>query len=116
MQQMTDDMQAYMKIAEAAQHWEISVRRVQVLCAGGKIAGAMRVGRDWLLPRNALRPVDGRTKEGRAGQIEAMRRAEAHRKYNKKNGRNFPSVFRLSFFVIFNKLGTPLSGVIFKQR
>ncbi len=77
MQQMTDDMQTYMKIAEAAQQWEISVRRVQVLCAEGKIAGAMRVGRDWLLPRNALRPVDGRTKEGRAGQIEAVRRAEA---------------------------------------
>lgn len=46
------------------------------LC-GGKDRRCHARRADWLLPRNALRPVDGRTKEGRAGQIEAVRRAEA---------------------------------------
>ena len=56
----------YMKIEEAAKAWGVTPRRVQALCAEGKIRGAMQLGREWLLPRNALKPPDGRTREGRA--------------------------------------------------
>ncbi len=62
MEQMTN----YMKIDEAARNWGVSTRRVQALCAGGKIPGAMRFSRDWMIPKGAQKPADGRTKAARA--------------------------------------------------
>ena len=56
----------YWKIDEVAAQWGIGVRRVQLLCAGGKIDGAVRFGRDWMIPKNAKKPLDGRTRAGRS--------------------------------------------------
>ena len=56
----------YVKIDEIAKQWGISPRRVQALCAGGKIEGAVRFGRDWMIPKTASKPADGRTKAGRS--------------------------------------------------
>ncbi len=55
----------YLKINEIAKKWGLGVRRVQLLCAGGKIDGAVRFGRDWMIPKDAGKPIDGRTKAGR---------------------------------------------------
>jgi len=55
----------YLKIEEIAQKWGIGVRRVQLLCADGKVEGAVRFGRSWMVPADAAKPVDGRTKAGR---------------------------------------------------
>ncbi|MBQ3133633.1 MAG: hypothetical protein IJC17_05110 [Clostridia bacterium] len=55
----------YLKIGDMAKKWNVSVRRIQTLCAEGKIEGAIRFGRDWMIPKTAARPVDGRTKAGR---------------------------------------------------
>jgi len=60
-----EQMRDYMKIEEAAQAWGISTRRVQALCADGKIPGALRFSRDWMIPKNAQKPADGRTKAAR---------------------------------------------------
>lgn len=59
----------YWKIRDAAEKWKISPRRVQILCAQGRIDDAVRFGRDWMIPKNAKRPLDGRTKH--AQQIKA---------------------------------------------
>ena len=56
----------YIGIDEAAKKWGLSKRFVQVLCANGRIEGATRLGRVWMIPANAQRPVDGRTKQARA--------------------------------------------------
>ena len=56
----------FWKIEEVANQWGISTRRIQALCAAGRIPGAERFGRDWMIPKNTARPVDGRTKAGRA--------------------------------------------------
>jgi len=45
---------------EAADNWEISIRRVQKYCADGKIDGAVNMGKQWLIPSDAQRPPDGR--------------------------------------------------------
>lgn len=58
----------YVKIEQIAQHWGISTRRVQTLCAQGRIEGAVRFGRDWMIPGDAKRPADGRTKAIRQTQ------------------------------------------------
>ena len=62
----------YLKIEQIAKSWDISVRRVQLLCAEGKIEGAVRFGRAWMIPKNAKKPVDGRTKAGRSLVNEDM--------------------------------------------
>ena len=55
----------YLKIDDVAAVWGISVRRLQTLCAAGRIEGAKRFGRAWMIPADAQKPLDGRTKESR---------------------------------------------------
>ena len=55
----------FLKIEEIAAKWGISPRAVQLLCKDGKIAGAERFGRAWMIPEDATRPIDRRTREGR---------------------------------------------------
>ncbi len=62
----------YLKIEDIANKWSLSTRRVQVLCSQGKIEGAIRFGRDWMIPQNAVRPIDGRTKLGRKDAIDLL--------------------------------------------
>jgi hypothetical protein len=50
---------------EAAETWGISGRRVQILCANGKVDGAIRLKRGWLIPKGTQKPADGRAKNGR---------------------------------------------------
>ncbi len=52
----------YLKVSEVAERWNMSKRRVQDLCRLGLISGAQRWGRDWMIPENAVRPPDGRSK------------------------------------------------------
>ena len=52
----------YIGIEEAAAKWGLSKRFVQMLCAEGRIEGATRLGRAWMIPKNAKKPPDGRTK------------------------------------------------------
>ena len=70
MQQIHEQLKDYIEIEEAAKKWNISNRRVQALCAAGKIPGAIHVGRNWMIPQDAQRPVDGRTKAGRAATVQ----------------------------------------------
>ena len=62
----------YMKIAEVAKRWGMSERGVQALCADGRIAGATRFGRSWMIPADAVRPIDRRTRAGRHSFDEDM--------------------------------------------
>jgi len=50
---------------EAAEAWGISDRRVQILCANGKVEGVIRLKRGWLIPKGTPKPADGRARNGR---------------------------------------------------
>jgi len=50
----------YISINEASEKWKISDRRIRVLCGEGRIEGAVKVGRNWSIPRDAVKPSDGR--------------------------------------------------------
>lgn len=52
----------FMSAKEASLKWGISKRRVQVLCAEGRIDGALKVGIVWVIPLNAVKPEDNRRK------------------------------------------------------
>ena len=62
----------YRKIDAVAAEWGISPRRLQSLCAEGKIEGATRFGRAWMIPQSAPKPIDRRTKAGRSLMSEDM--------------------------------------------
>jgi len=55
----------YMGVNEAAKKWGISLRRVQLLCAEGRIEGSARLGNAWAIPKNAAKPGDARIKSGK---------------------------------------------------
>ena len=53
----------YISTAEAAQKWNISDRRVRILCREGKIPGVVTEGRGYRIPEDAVKPADGRFSE-----------------------------------------------------
>jgi len=55
----------FMSVREAAEKWGITVRRVQVLCTNNRIKGQMRVGKTWIIPKDAVKPSDARIKSGK---------------------------------------------------
>ena len=54
-------MLSYISAKEAAEKWNISQRRVAILCSEERISGAMMVGNMWIIPANAEKPIDKRT-------------------------------------------------------
>ncbi len=56
----------YMTAKQAADNWDLTVRRVQDLCRCGSLPGAVRWGREWMIPVNCDRPADRRRKENMA--------------------------------------------------
>ncbi len=55
----------YITISEASEKWKLSLRQVQHLCKLGSVDGAVRFGRAWMIPKDARKPKDGRTKQAR---------------------------------------------------
>ena len=53
----------YISAKEAAEKWGLTLRRVQDLCKCHAIDGAVRWGRDWMIPADANRPADRRKKQ-----------------------------------------------------
>lgn len=52
----------YKSIKEISKNWHISDRRIRVLCSEGRIEGAMKIGRNWMIPENVEKPFDTREK------------------------------------------------------
>ncbi len=51
-----------MTTKDAADQWGITPRQVQLLCAQGRIPGAVRFGHAWVIPADAEKPEDRRSK------------------------------------------------------
>lgn len=54
-----------MTLKETAEKWGISARRINVLCADGRIPGATKIGNMWVIPYGAQKPKDERIKTGK---------------------------------------------------
>lgn len=50
----------YMTASQAADRWNISQRRVQILCAQDRIEGVFKLGDNWAIPYDAEKPKDNR--------------------------------------------------------
>ena len=53
----------YMTASQAAKKWNISQRRVQILCAEGRIPGVFKLGEAWAIPADIQKPEDKRRKD-----------------------------------------------------
>ena len=50
----------YLSAKEVAEKWNISRRRVQILCEEGRIEGAFKLSDVWVIPKDAEKPADRR--------------------------------------------------------
>lgn len=57
-------MAEYMTTKEAALLWNISERRVSILCREGRIEGVNKENNVWLIPEDTAKPADNRVKSG----------------------------------------------------
>ena len=50
----------YLSAKEVAEKWNISRRRVQLLCEEGRIEGAFKLSDVWVIPKDSTKPADRR--------------------------------------------------------
>ena len=55
----------YLSLKQTADKWNLSVRRVQILCSTNRIPGAVKIGSYWATPKDAEKPKDERIRTGR---------------------------------------------------
>ena len=53
----------YLTTVEMSEKWNITSRRISILCAEGRVEGAIKKGKTWLIPSDTLKPVDARFKK-----------------------------------------------------
>ena len=57
-------MERFMTTKEASGKWGVSPRRINILCKTGRIPGAYKENKQWMIPENAIKPADKRLKAG----------------------------------------------------
>lgn len=55
----------YLTTVELSERWGISSRRIGMLCAEGRLEGAIKKGKTWLIPSKIEKPKDERIKTGK---------------------------------------------------
>lgn len=55
----------FITVKQVAEKWGISDRRVRLLCELGKVDGAIKEGRSYRIPIDAIKPADGRELRGK---------------------------------------------------
>lgn len=61
----------YITVKEASEKWGITTRQICKLCSKGRIPGAEKRSKVWIIPANAKKPCDGR-KSGTENDIEPI--------------------------------------------
>ena len=74
----------YVDVHQAAADWDMSERRITMLCRDGKIKGAKKEGKHWMIPEHTKRPFDGRTREAR--EQDSRQKAKKEKKMGKYFG------------------------------
>src|SRR5699024_12135805 len=54
----------YITLKEASEKWGISTRQINYYCIEGRIPGAVKMATIWLIPKDAKKPIDMRTRQG----------------------------------------------------
>jgi len=63
----------YHTTVEMAEKWKITPRRIGVLCAEGRVKGAIKKGKTWLIPDDSEKPEDKRFRTTPASSISLVK-------------------------------------------
>lgn len=55
-------MEGYISAKELSKEWMVSCSWITVLCKSGRITGAQKCGKEWMIPVDTKKPVDRRKK------------------------------------------------------
>lgn len=58
----------FLSAKETALKWNITRRRVQVLCVEGRVEGAFKLSDVWVIPKDAKKPADRRKTRGKTSK------------------------------------------------
>lgn len=89
----------YIDVHKAAELWQTTERRVTALCREGRILGAKKEGKLWLVPSDSPKPIDGRTRE--SAQASAQHMGEVTTVSYKTEGAGRAAVER--FYEVYRK-------------
>lgn len=59
-------MGRYLSVREAAEKWGVSERRINQYCSEGRIPGAEKIGKSWVIPADADKPGDPRKRKNQS--------------------------------------------------
>jgi tetratricopeptide (TPR) repeat protein len=76
----------FITVKDAALKWGVSTRRVQILCANGRIKGAYRFGKSWMIPKDAVLPNAYRKEEEKMPMPRRSPFLDMTNLYNKAGG------------------------------
>lgn len=62
----------YITLKEASEKWGVTPRWINYYCTAGRIPGAVKMAKVWLIPQNAEKPIDRRTRQGKARRNENL--------------------------------------------
>lgn len=57
-------IKGYNTVKEVSEMWGLKERTIQIMCAEGRIKGAVKFGRSWAIPEEIERPKDKRETSG----------------------------------------------------
>jgi len=81
---------SYKTVKEIATEWGVTLRSVQIMCVNGKIPGAKKMGKIWVVPADTVRPFDNRRVVGNPElrknneKLEKLLRKKSIKENNKK--------------------------------
>ena len=64
-----DSNMEYLTTVEMSAIWNITSRRIGVLCSEGRIEGAIKKGKTWLIPADTQKPSDARYKKNKEKEL-----------------------------------------------
>ncbi len=53
----------YLSVHDMSEKWNMKERKLTSLCRDNRIAGARKIGKEWMIPSDAIKPIDMRTRE-----------------------------------------------------
>ena len=77
----------YLSVRDMSEKWNMKERKLTAFCRDNRIAGAKKIGKEWMIPSDALKPLDKRTKEFENFQLE-IEDYKTTISYSKENSEN----------------------------
>ena len=62
----------YITVRQASEKWGVTMRQIQRYLKDNRIPGAIQPGHDWLIPKDAEKPADGRVNNRRKPKKETV--------------------------------------------